>query len=443
MASRKPEIPNVFWRNGWAWGRIQRRGQDIREPLDTQDPKVARQRVQAWIDKLKGQDWGEKPQRSFDEAADKFIEEHLPRLKGGVAGKAAKRYLLSMTQLAPHFSGLQLETIGSGVLSTFEQKRRKDGVATGTIRNDLWCLSSIFTRAEEWEWVKGNPVAAYIRARAKRGLLPAAAPRTRYCSHDEETELIRRCQGKRGNRYGGPKEDHLMLAAGIALTCDIGLRAEELLGADWSMVNLDKNEWTVPKELAKSGRARVIPILPRSQMILRSLPRSTQIKSVLWHDDRGLHRRYVSLLPMLQDIASGGRTYILRREMTKLSQSGLKKGPITVAQRARWQEIAEADAWADPIPDIIWHDLRRTCGCRLLQDHGLSMEQVSKWLGHASVQQTEKVYAFLEVKHLHRAVGTGPNGVENRHTKLIGPGATTTAPGTKPDSRGSVEDRTT
>lgn len=51
-----------------------------------------------------------------------------------------------------------------------------------------------------------------------------------------------------------------------------------------------------------------------------------------------------------------------------------------------------------------WHDLRRTCGCRLLQDHGMSMECVKEWLGHSSVVVTEKTYAFLEVEQLHRAV---------------------------------------
>ena len=51
-----------------------------------------------------------------------------------------------------------------------------------------------------------------------------------------------------------------------------------------------------------------------------------------------------------------------------------------------------------------WHDLRRTCGCRLLQDHAMSMEGVKEWLGHSTVVVTERTYAFLEIEHLHRAV---------------------------------------
>jgi integrase len=50
------------------------------------------------------------------------------------------------------------------------------------------------------------------------------------------------------------------------------------------------------------------------------------------------------------------------------------------------------------IRDVRWHDLRRTHGCRLLQDHGWSMEMVQAQLGHSSVVQTQKAYAFLEVE---------------------------------------------
>lgn len=60
------------------------------------------------------------------------------------------------------------------------------------------------------------------------------------------------------------------------------------------------------------------------------------------------------------------------------------------------------------VPDVRWHDLRRTCGCRLLQDHGLSIEKVSKWLGHQSIAVTERAYAFLNVEHLHKAIEHAP-----------------------------------
>ncbi|MBX9590326.1 MAG: hypothetical protein K2X43_13545 [Hyphomonadaceae bacterium] len=74
-----------------------------------------------------------------------------------------------------------------------------------------------------------------------------------------------------------------------------------------------------------------------------------------------------------------------------------------------------------------WHDVRRTCGCRLLQGvvidgvmRKLSMERVSKWLGHSSITVTERHYAFLTVDDLHEAVrqphGTGRKTDSRRDT---------------------------
>jgi integrase len=74
------------------------------------------------------------------------------------------------------------------------------------------------------------------------------------------------------------------------------------------------------------------------------------------------------------------------------------------------------------IEPLSWHDLRRTCGCRLLQDYQRSRGQVSKWLGHASISVTERNYAFLTVYDARRQLLTEVSGEEAR-------------PGILPDAR--------
>ena len=406
MAGSKPLIPNVRWRKGVAYGRAQRKGKYTEKSLETTDPREARKRVEKWLKELKDTDWGEKPRRSYDEAGVRFMDEHIGRLKP----RSAKRYLQSMQVLSETFEGKRLDQISTALLSEFETARRRQGVQSGTIRHDLFVLSALFTCAEEWEWVQGNPVAAYLRSRKKRGLLLPQPARHRYLSHAEEAELYSRC-----NLAFGPNRAHmrLMVSAGIALTIDIGLRKEELLAAEWRMVDLERAEWTVPRELDKIGVGRVIPILPRSLAILRSLPRSSHVQYVLWRPERvkrpapGMpapepkHRRIFDLLPRLEALATGGRSETFRREVTKLGAKGLD---LTAERRAAIKTLADKLAFADVIPDVRWHDLRRTCGCRLLQDHGMAMEEVSKWLGHQSVEVTEQIYAFLETEHLHAAV---------------------------------------
>jgi integrase len=45
---------------------------------------------------------------------------------------------------------------------------------------------------------------------------------------------------------------------------------------------------------------------------------------------------------------------------------------------------------------VNWHDLRRTAGCRWLQDYRKSIGEVSVMLGHSSIVVTEKHYAFFD-----------------------------------------------
>jgi len=82
---------------------------------------------------------------------------------------------------------MKLANISSKDLSTFETERRKGGrrVSVVTVKRDLACLSSIFSSAEEWEWVTRNPVLPYIRARAKKGVMVENDSRERYLDHDE------------------------------------------------------------------------------------------------------------------------------------------------------------------------------------------------------------------------------------------------------------------
>lgn len=395
-------MANIYWRNGIAWGRTHYQGKTYRRSLDTKDKRIARQRLEQLVEELKGTKWGEKPRRSYRETAERFIDEHLPRLKGGIKGKSARRYLVSMVHLTETFGGKMLDDIASGLLSEFEQKRRMTGVTNSTIRRDLSCLSAIFSCGQQWEWVAANPVRAYMSARAKRGL-KESPPRTRYLSHEEELELLGRCRGFKTARDGSGDFDHIMLAAGVGLSIDTGLRKEEMLSMVWSWVDLQRNEINVPASATKSGKGRTVPILPRSQQILAALPRSNIVPYVLWHAEKGKHRRYSDLYKALQELASGGRHYFTSARLTRLKQDGTR---ISSAVRAQVAEEADAQAWAPEIHDVRWHDLRRTCGCRLLQDFKLSMERVSKWLGHSSITQTERAYAFLEVRHLHEAVGT-------------------------------------
>lgn len=330
-------MAGIFRRGRIWWGRAQRAGREHRRSLQTADRSIAERRLRQWLAELDATKWGDKPRRSFEETADRFIREHLTTLKPG----GAKRYGVSLKNLALHFGGKGLHEISSATLSDFEAARRKDGVTPSTIRRDLACLSSMLTSATDWEWIEdgANPVPSFLRRRAKRGLKEGNA-RTRYLTTSEETALL-----------AAASQDPLRA---MTLAIDTGLRTEELFSLEWSQVDTARGLITTTT-MTKSGRHRKVPLPARCRTVLGTLPRRIDSPFVLVNPDTGT--RYTNMV----------------------------KGLKAAARRAG-------------IADLRWHDLRRTAGCRWLQRDGKSMEEVSILLGHSSVKVTEESYAFLDAE---------------------------------------------
>lgn len=350
---------SIYWRNGWAYGRKTIAGVEHRKSFETRIKREAESAHVAWLAELYKEQKAEKQtDASFRVAVDTFTEHHLGTLKKS----SQVRYLQSLLNLAGHFDGKNLRAISRADLMSFVTARRKEGVTDGTIIRDLACLSSVFTIAADWEIADANPVLPFLRSQKRRKVLVNGASRTRYLSHAEELSVlnyaaeIARTAAKR-------RLEKWMICACLVGYIDTGMRAQELLVMNWSWVNLSANEITVPAAVTKSDEPRTIPILPRFKRILEAVPRNKHANLVFWRTTAG--RGFDDLNHTFQRYAA-----------------------------------------ACNVANVRIHDLRRTCGCRLLQDHKATLQEVSTWLGHASVVITEAAYAFLETSDLHDAVGT-------------------------------------
>jgi len=351
----------IFWRGKTAWGRTRWKGQELRKSLKTASETVARRRFKDWVDELDELD--RRPRYTYDDMALRFIDEHFPTVRP----RSAQRYRTSMDALIDHFEKRYLFEITSAMLSEFVDKRRRAGariaeqwigkrsqkpITMSTIRRDLACLSAMFGCAVEWEWVDHNPLPAFMKAASKRGLREGE-PSRRWLTPEEEAKLLIAACEDVAER---------LLHDAICLAIDTGLRKEELFSLRLNEhVNLDRNQIDLSGKKTKGRRSREVPLLPRARRIIEDMPRSLR------------------------------SDYLLTNPATGTRYAGMDKGLAGAAKRAG-------------IRPLSWHDLRRTCGCRLLQEHNLSMEQVSRWLGHSSVLVTERVYAFLETEHLHAAI---------------------------------------
>jgi integrase len=292
--------------------------------------------------------------------------------------QSARRYGVSLAHLDRELGHMMLNSIGSAQLVEFETARRSAGVSAPTIRRDLACLSSLFGFAIEREIVDVNPVSAFLKRARKRGLRESEA-RTRYLNHAEEHALIteagrRITAGKLDRRsFKGPRND-MMLSAAVIVAIKSGLRLREQLDLTWGDVDLVRKVARITAARAKGRKTREVVLLDPAVSVLHALPRHIKSNFVFWHRDGACFRHF-------------------------------DRGFKAAAKRAK-------------IVDLRWHDLRRTHGCRLLQDHGWSIEMVQAQLGHQSVTQTQKAYAFLEIEQ--RLARAGKCAVKESGTTEVG-----------------------
>jgi integrase len=159
----------------------------------------------------------------------------LPRLKPS----SEQRYHVSIRALRRQFDGKYLDEVARGEIAAYVSSRV--GVTDATIRRDLACLQSMFTRAIGWGWITGNPVAAYDRKGLKE-----AERRQRYLSPTEVQKLA--------DTAPSWLKPIIMIAAGT------GMRLGEILALRWADIDFEKSEIAVRE--SKSGQPRRVPTSP-------------------------------------------------------------------------------------------------------------------------------------------------------------------------------------
>jgi len=175
----------------------------------------------------------------------------------------------------------------------------------------------------------------------------------------------------------------------VQFALQTGCRRNEILGLEWSDVDLARRQIVIRGSVGKMGKRRTIPISASLHELLVKWP--------------GEHEG--TLFPQFSpDVIS--RKF--RRWVTKI---GLPKG-------------------------ISVHSLRATFACQLI-DRGCDIYTVSRLLGHSSVKVTEKHYLALDPVHMRDAVDMldfEPKGTANqlpgagKGNVELGPAAEKTGP---------------
>ena len=269
--------------------------------------------------------------------------------------RSAERDRWSARRLTEYFSGRELRSLGAADLTAYIGDRKAAGVGAGTINREIGLLSSALNWARrDLEWDVPNP-ASGRRLKEPEG-------RVRWLRRDEAERLIRAAEAE-------PKAEHL--ADFIRLGLHTGMRRNEMLGLEWSRVDLGNGLIRLDSQHTKGARRRGIP--------LNAVARSALVSRQRWRDEH-----------------APGSAWVFCREDRD------EQGVVHWRQIKSVRHSFASACRRAGIEDFTPHDLRHTCAAWLVSA-GVPLPEVRDLLGHSTIAMTER-YAHLAPERVRAAV---------------------------------------
>ena len=264
--------------------------------------------------------YGERPDRSFREAATRYLNENQSK-------KSIGDDALHLKQLDPFIGDLPLRAVHMGTLQAFIKRRQKSGIKTKSINLALGVVRHILNIASS-EWLD-NSGLTWLEHPPKIKMLKVTDARKPYpLSWDEQALLFREL----------PRH----LAQMALFKVNTGCREQEVccLRWDWEIPvpELDTSVFLIPEARVKNGEERLVVLNRVANSVIDSV--------------RGDNSTFVF-------------TYRGRR-VTKMNNSA-------------WQRARKKVG----LPQVRIHDLKHTFG-RRLRAAGVSFEDRQDLLGHRS-----------------------------------------------------------
>lgn len=205
------------------------------KPLYRSSGTANKRQAQRLHDKLTSERWeqqnlGVKPERTWDDAATKWLEE--------TSHKRTHEWDKSILRwMAPHLSGRALNAINRELLDEVRKARSK-GVAASTVNRYMALVRSILRRAcHDWEWIDRVP---------KVGMLRQSGGRIRALSRGEYVRLL--------------AELPLHLRDMVIFSVATGLRQANVTRLQWRQVSMERRHLWVGADQHKNGHAHSVPL---------------------------------------------------------------------------------------------------------------------------------------------------------------------------------------
>ncbi len=261
--------------------------------------------------------------------------------------------------LLPKFGDKHLEELSRQDVIDAQMEMRAAGYAPGTANKYIVQLRYMYNVAKKFNvpGAETNPAAEVEQFRVEG--------RERFLSADEIERL----------RVAVERSENTQLKYIVGLLLMLGCRKRELLDAEWDQFDIERRTWRIP--LAKSGKARHVPLSLATIAFLEKLPR--------WE----------------------GCPFVVPNPHTLKPFTGINESWKTALGRAK--VVCRL------------HDLRHTFASNAI-NAGHSLFVVGKALGHASVMQTAR-YSHLADDTLLAAADAAGNAMGSAWTEAKQPPA--------------------
>src|SRR6266704_2823535 len=284
---------------------------------------------------------------SFAEVAVRYVREY--------PGRDTRTIRLRVGTLAAHFTGRTLDQTTTPAIRSFISSRVAGGTGPATCNRYRATLSAVLSWAiDSGIWSGPHPLLRGAPGRVKPLREPAG--RERYLNHDEAARLLAAADP--------PLKQMIVLAL-----CS-GMRAGEIMTLLWADVR--DGAIHLRGEVCKSGRSRVIPLIPVAVAALDSLPRD------------------------------GDRVF-----------ASFRRFP-----RHQWvRAVSEAG-----LSGLHFHDCRHSFASRFVMNGG-DLYRLKNYLGHSTIKLTER-YSHASPAYLLegvRYIGDGASEVGGRSVDGLPP----------------------
>lgn len=280
----------------------------------------------------------ESRKHTFNQLADLYLEDVLPKKKSGESQRAQLIWWKEQIgeKLLSDISPVLIAELKDGLLKgiTCRGKIR----TPATVNRYLAILSHVFSFAcKERGWITDNPLRAISKPKESRG-------RVRFLDENERERLLTSCKESKNS----------VLYLVVILALSTGMRYSEIMNLTWSNVDFFKKR--IILEETKNGEKRQVPLEGKALELLKAHEKKRSLHTLLLFPGKIRGRR--------------------------------------IEIRAAW----EAAVRRAGIENFRFHDLRHCCASYLAMN-GASMAEIAGVLGHKTLQMTKR-YTHLSDNHL-------------------------------------------